>query len=76
MKMVDCPGCGNPLIRRSKKGRYYCENDGCLVIFVKRPHNPAIRQIIYKPSASKDAIQKIEEKHMFDIYASKQKNLS
>jgi hypothetical protein len=55
------PGCGKPLVKRSSKGRYYCENDGCPVIFVQRPHNVAIRRIIYKPSASENAISRIEK---------------
>jgi len=61
MKMVNCPGCGKPLARRSSKGRYYCENESCPVIFVQRPHNLAIRKIVYKPSASEKAIRKIEK---------------
>jgi ribosomal protein L37AE/L43A len=63
MRMVNCPGCGKPLVKRSSKGRYYCENDGCPVIFVRYPHNLAIRSIVYKPSASEDAIRKIEKTH-------------
>jgi ribosomal protein L37AE/L43A len=61
MKIVKCPGCGKPLAKRSSKGRYYCENESCPVIFVQRPHNPAIRKIIYKPSASEKSIRKIEQ---------------
>mgnify|MGYP007084717874 FL=1 len=61
MKMVECPGCGNPLAKRSSKGRYYCDNESCPVIFVQRPDNLAIRRIVYKPSASEKAIRKIEK---------------
>jgi ribosomal protein L37AE/L43A len=64
MKMVGCPGCGKPLVKKSSKGRYYCESDDCPVIFVKRPHNPAIMRIIYKPSATENAIRKIEKTRM------------
>ncbi len=59
--MVDCPGCGNSLVKKSRKGRYYCETESCPVIFVKRPYNPTIRKIIYKPSAREKAIKKIEQ---------------
>jgi len=61
MRMVNCPGCGNPLVKRSSRGRYYCENDGCPVLFVRYPHNLAIRSIVYEPSTSKDAIKKVEK---------------
>jgi len=61
IKMVDCPGCGKPLVKRSSKGRHYCETESCPVIFVLRPHNPAIRRIVYKPSASEKAIREIEK---------------
>jgi hypothetical protein len=59
--MVECPGCGRPLVKKSSKGRYYCENDGCPVIFVQRPNNLAIRRIIYKPSVSENVIRRIEK---------------
>jgi hypothetical protein len=61
MKMVNCAGCGKLLVKRSLKARYCCENDGCPVIFGKRPNNLAIRRIIYKPSASENAIRRIEK---------------
>jgi hypothetical protein len=61
MRKVDCPGCGKPLTKKSSKGRYYCENDCCPVIYVQRPYNFAIRKIVYKPSASENAIRKIEK---------------
>jgi ribosomal protein L37AE/L43A len=62
MKMANCPGCGKPLVKRSSKGRYYCETEGCPVIFVQRPHNIAIRRIVYKPSTSEKTIREIEKR--------------
>jgi len=58
-KMVNCSKCGKPLVKRSSKGRYYCENESCPVIFVQRPYTLAIRRIVYKPSASENTIRKI-----------------
>jgi ribosomal protein L37AE/L43A len=60
-KIIKCPGCGKPLTKRSSKGKYYCENEGCKVIFVKYPYNPDIAEIFFKPSTSKKTIKKIEE---------------
>jgi len=59
--VVDCPGCGKPLAKSSSKGKYYCENDGCKVIFVQRPYNPQIMKIFYKPSTSKKTMGRIEK---------------
>jgi NAD-dependent DNA ligase len=61
VKIVSCPGCGKPLAKKSSKGRYYCDNENCPVIFVQRPYNASIRKIFYKPSASEKAIRKIEQ---------------
>ncbi len=62
--MVNCPGCGNPLVKRSSNGRHYCENDGCPVIFVRRPQHLAFRKITYRPSTSNDTIRQIERTRM------------
>jgi len=63
MRMVNCPGCGKLLVKRSLKVRYCCENDGCPVIFVRHPDNLALREIIYEPSANENAIRRIEKTH-------------
>jgi ribosomal protein L37AE/L43A len=44
-RFFHCPGCEKPLIKKTKKGKYYCENERCQVIFVKRPYNPNIVEI-------------------------------
>jgi len=67
-KIAYCPGCGKPLAKRTGKGKYYCENEGCQVIFVKYPYNPEIAEIFFKPSTSKKTIRKIEETHIQTNY--------
>jgi ribosomal protein L37AE/L43A len=56
-----CPGCKKPLAKKAKKGKYYCENEGCQVIFVKYPYNPDIVEIFFKPSTKKKTAMKIEK---------------
>jgi ribosomal protein L37AE/L43A len=60
-KIAYCPGCGKPLAKKATKGKYYCENESCKVIFVKYPYNPDIAEIFFKPSTSKKTIEKIEK---------------
>jgi hypothetical protein len=45
MKLVRCPECGEPLAR-SKDHRYYCQNEGCSVIYVKYPYQPAVSKVV------------------------------
>ncbi|MGD8505696.1 MAG: hypothetical protein PVF15_03425 [Candidatus Bathyarchaeota archaeon] len=51
--MVECPECGEPLAK-SKSRRYYCENERCFVIYVQRPHHPAVMKIIRKTLPKED----------------------
>jgi hypothetical protein len=37
--MVNCPKCG-ALLSKGGKGKYFCENEHCSVIFVKCPSFP------------------------------------
>jgi hypothetical protein len=60
-RIVDCPGCGKPLAKDTSKCKYYCENDGCKVIFVQHPFNSHFTKISYKPSTSKKTINRIEK---------------
>ncbi|MEX2738314.1 MAG: hypothetical protein Q6356_004505 [Candidatus Wukongarchaeota archaeon] len=60
-RIAYCPGCRKPLAKRASKGKYYCENEGCQVIFVKYPYNPDIAEVFFKPSTSKKTIMKIEK---------------
>ncbi len=46
----DCPRCGKPL-KNSGNGKYFCENDDCSVIFVRRPDMQSLMQITYKASS-------------------------
>ena len=52
VKMVNCPECGRPLKKSTRKARYWCENDACSVIFVRHPDKPTIMEIAYKAKAS------------------------
>jgi len=60
-RIAFCPGCKKSLSKKAKKGKYYCENEGCKVIFVKYPYNPDIAEIFFKPSTDKKTIIKIEK---------------
>jgi len=44
--MVNCPECGEPLVKDTKSGKYNCENERCSVIYVKRPYNIALRTVV------------------------------
>ena len=48
--MAKCQECGKPLVKRTRKGRYECENEGCPVIYVQYPNVPALRVVIYESS--------------------------
>jgi hypothetical protein len=49
--MVDCPECGKPLKKNTRKSKYCCENSACSVIFVRYPDKQSIMEITYKASA-------------------------
>jgi NAD-dependent DNA ligase len=49
--MVNCPECGKPLKRDTRKAKYFCENDVCSVIFVCHPDKQYIMKIAYKAKA-------------------------
>jgi len=50
-KMVDCPECGKPLRKGTRKGKYFCENDTCSVIFVRRPDKELLMEIVHRSKA-------------------------
>ena len=56
VNVVRCPECGEPLAR-SKNRRYYCENKRCSVIYVKRPHQPAITRVTRASLSSEEKEQ-------------------
>jgi hypothetical protein len=37
--MANCPECGNQL-SKGRKGKYFCDNGRCSIIFVKCPSFP------------------------------------
>jgi hypothetical protein len=37
--MANCPECGNHL-SKGRKGKYFCDNEKCSIIFVKCPSFP------------------------------------
>jgi len=46
--MVDCPECGKHLEKAANgESKYYCQNQHCIVIFVRRPHKPNKMTIAY-----------------------------
>jgi len=51
--MVDCPKCGEPL-SKGGKGKYFCENEHCSIIFVKCPSFPNKTRIIASALAKPD----------------------
>lgn len=63
-----CPGCERPLAKKTKKGKYYCENERCHVIFIKRPYNPDIVEIFYKSSIEKKTKMNIEKTPIKILY--------
>jgi hypothetical protein len=48
--MVNCPECGKPLSKPTTKSRYQCQSEDCPVIYVRYPHIPALRAIVYESS--------------------------
>lgn len=38
-QVVNCPKCGEPL-SKGGKGKYFCQNEHCSIIFVKCPSFP------------------------------------
>lgn len=48
--MAKCPECGKPLVKRTRKGKYNCENEQCSVIYVRYPNVPALRAVVYEAS--------------------------
>jgi len=53
--MVNCPECGKPLKKSTRKAKYLCENSACSVIFVRHPDMQSIMEITYKASARSKA---------------------
>jgi NAD-dependent DNA ligase len=49
--MVNCPECGKPLKKKTRKSRYLCENSACPAIFVRNPDRRSIMEITYKTRA-------------------------
>jgi len=49
--MVNCPECGKPLKKGTRKAKYWCENSGCSVIFVRHPDKQSMMEITYKAKA-------------------------
>ena len=49
--MVNCPECGKPLKKSTRKAKYCCENTACSVIFVRHPDKQSIMEIAYKAKA-------------------------
>ena len=47
-EMAKCPECGKPLVKRTVKSRYQCENEDCSVIYVQYPNVPALRVVIHE----------------------------
>jgi len=60
LKMVNCPKCGKPLMKKTKS-KYFCENENCPVIFVRRPYEPARTRVAFAALATEQTIEKIEE---------------
>ena len=63
-----CPGCEKPLEKQVRKGKYYCETEGCQVIFVKYPYDPDIAEIFFKPTTDRKTIMKIEKNPIQMLY--------
>jgi len=53
--MAKCPECGKPLVKRTRKGRYHCENEDCAVIYVRYPNVPALRVVVFESSKEKSS---------------------
>jgi endogenous inhibitor of DNA gyrase (YacG/DUF329 family) len=50
-EMVDCPECGKPLKKSTRKAKYFCENSTCSVIFVQHLAEPSLMKITRKAEA-------------------------
>jgi len=58
--MVSCPKCGQPLMKKGRKRRYYCDNESCPVIFVRNPYEPDKRATAYASVAGAKIIEKTQ----------------
>jgi hypothetical protein len=45
-----CPDCGKPL-KKGEHAKHFCENDSCLVIYVRFPDKESIMEIVRQPKA-------------------------
>jgi RNase P subunit RPR2 len=60
MKVVDCPVCGESMVKGSKS-KYRCENESCPVIFVRCPSEPAKRRVAYTSFARQEIMKRIQK---------------
>jgi uncharacterized Zn finger protein (UPF0148 family) len=74
MKMVNCPHCGKPLARDGRS-KYYCENEGCPVVFVRRPYNPFGRKVAFTFSVTEETVKKTKEQTQQEILLIRQRAL-
>ena len=51
LNMVNCPECGKPLKKNTRKAKYCCENNACSVIFVRHPDKQSIMEVTHKAQA-------------------------
>ncbi len=64
--MVDCPKCGEPLVKGGK-GKYFCENDQCSVIFVRYPSFPSKTKLVASSLAKPDKTFRIKTHADIDL---------
>jgi hypothetical protein len=51
--VVNCPKCGKPLAKGGK-GKYFCQNEQCSIIFVKCPSFPNKTRLVASSLAKPD----------------------
>jgi hypothetical protein len=64
--MVECPKCGEPLVKGGK-GKYFCENEQCSVIFVRYPSFPSKTKLVASSLAKPDKTFRIKTHADIDL---------
>jgi NAD-dependent DNA ligase len=59
--IATCPYCGKPLAKETGKNKYFCQGEGCPVVFVRYPTNPFKRKVFFASTVKEVIIRRIEE---------------
>jgi hypothetical protein len=64
--MVECPKCGALLVKGGK-GKYFCQNQECSVIFVRYPSFPTKTRLVASSIAKPDRMIRVKTQTTSDV---------